>query len=1436
MELRMLKHTCTRLFRSRRNVHRYFYFLEGKLRSFQTHEKDFLFNPAQLSGCLNQLSTATTIRHAAAVVLLLGASLLAVPQAHALPTGYQSVAGDVQFNPAGNTLNITTQAQRSVADYNTFNIQSHETVNFNLPNASAAILNRVVGGSPSRIHGAMNANGQVFLVNPGGIVFGQGATVNVGSLFASTLPISNAAFLNNTLTFSKDPNAQPAAVMNEGQINVSPDGFAVLAGSAVKNTGSIIAPGGQIHMVAGDQVTARTSDVTLVDLTVDKALQSKVEGYQAAVANAGTLVANGGLVRLQADLARSVYQQAVNNSGRISAQAVRENNGKIELLAKSKSADAIVHQSGVLDASGLKPGERGGSVTVTGDHIALAGNSVITVSGDHGGGTVLVGGNYQGNGPMHRATNTFVGSNAKISADAVTQGNGGQVVLWSDGQTRFYGDISAKGGAISGNGGQVEVSGVGSLVYNGQVNTLAPNGQTGTLLLDPTDIRVVSASSETGSLGDVDNFEDPDSTATPGTPTDTRINVTALNNAASNVVLQASRDIQFQTAVNMTQSGVGLSAQAGRNIEVNGAINTNNGSVSLTADAAIPAGTSGFPAGVPSDGIGRVVISSPIAAGTGDITLTGSDVTVNGTLTGNNVFLTANQANGSIAVNRAVTASGSITAAARHNILINNAGPATGKLTATGSGNIILRADSDNSLKGSVIVGERVLGIPADADAIVANNGDISLRGENVILYSSVRGNNITAIANGAGDQGDISVSHIVEAKNNVVLAANNDLTVLNYSGTGLPQIRSTVDGSIILLADTDLDDDGTLFIGANNTVDSNIALLNLNGDIFLQGSRIRIANRVDAGNNTITVTPAWNKPIQVGNGVFDTPAAIGISGYELSRLSAGTVNIGTSAVSGDITVAADIDLTGLPGGGYNLNLNTPGQVTVNPGVSINTGSRTLQIFADNGITLGGGITAGSLIGLNVTDTANIIQSATGSLALTDSNGLLALQLGNGNATLTGTSNNAPLFSAFSSGGSVSYTSATDVLLSGVDLGTGSLTLNILNGGILDQVAPVVADSLSVDLSSGSIAFLSDLSNDVNTFAANSSDGTVFFIDADDVAVGSTDLGLSPTSALFVSSGGALTVQGPVTAGSMLLQTFNPNASVQVNNTVSGLSAVTLFATGGGAINLAPGVAVSTADFGTITLVADQMSFDSATLNAGATGGRVVLAPQTVGADIAVGGATITGALDISDAELAAITANTVQIGNETTSGTITIDTIDFTGKASDLLFNTLGSVQDATPGSDTTANIVMGLNRSVTFTGGWDPLVTLDPLNASVTGAAQLGQNSVTGDLDILVSGTGVMNVKVVGFTGTGATLFDETTAGGGAYINLEPDDTSDNLVPANLLNGSDNRSALVINNEIKSNGAFSGFQEPTFEQSRTNFSLGNTPNNTNFLFRNGI
>lgn len=291
------------------------------------------------------------------------------PLPNELPTAYQAASGNVSFQQNGNTLNVNSSSNSAIVNYGTFSVGSNGVVNMNLPSSTSTILNRVTGSQASEIFGQINSNGKVFLVNPNGVLFGSSAQVNVGSLFASSLGISDSDFLSGNYTFSGGSNK---GVVNLGQITSGKGGFVGLFGGAVQNGGAITSPSGQIQLAVGDTIKVQVAQGIEVDVQVTDALKQSISNFQNGISNTGTLNAEGGTVKLQASLQDAFYNSVISNKGVITANSlVNLSDGSIELIGKTNNAKALVQNDGQLLSSG-------GNIQVVGDKVVFTGGSSLT--------------------------------------------------------------------------------------------------------------------------------------------------------------------------------------------------------------------------------------------------------------------------------------------------------------------------------------------------------------------------------------------------------------------------------------------------------------------------------------------------------------------------------------------------------------------------------------------------------------------------------------------------------------------------------------------------------------------------------------------------------------------------------------------------------------------------------------------------------------------------------------------------------------------------------------------------------------------------------------------------------------------------------------------------------------------------------------------------
>ncbi len=323
------------------------------------------------------------------------AALLALPRpALAGPTGGTVVAGSAGISQAGSTTNINQSSNKAIINWQGFSIGPQETVNFYQPGASAVTLNRVIGNESSVISGALNANGQVFIVNSAGVLFTKDSQVNVGGLVASTLDISNANFMAGNYVFS---GASAASIVNQGSIHARDGGYVALLGKTVSNDGVISATLGTVAMASGDKITLNFDGNSLVDVTIDEGT------LNALVENRNAIKADGGRVILTARAADAVLSAQVNNTGVIQARTMAAltgggaaRTGSIKLIARG----GTTHVAGTLDASAPNGGN-GGTIETSGDNVIIADGAVITTkaaSGQNGDWTLDPNGFNIGNG------------------------------------------------------------------------------------------------------------------------------------------------------------------------------------------------------------------------------------------------------------------------------------------------------------------------------------------------------------------------------------------------------------------------------------------------------------------------------------------------------------------------------------------------------------------------------------------------------------------------------------------------------------------------------------------------------------------------------------------------------------------------------------------------------------------------------------------------------------------------------------------------------------------------------------------------------------------------------------------------------------------------------------------------------------------------------
>ena len=524
-------------------------------------------------------------------VLALAVVLAAATRGHGVlanPQGGTVAAGDAEIvTTSASRIDINQHSDRAIINWESFDIGAGEHTHFEQPSATAFALNRVAGSNITEIFGALTATGRIAIVNPHGIHFGPTSQVDVAGLVATTTDIRDSPFMAGSLFFDL-PSPHNGRIVNEGRITLADAGLLAFVAPGVENTGTITARLGRVSLASGNAFTLDLFGDNLVNLAVGDAVAGNIAG----VDQIGTIVADGGLVQISAEVAEGVVDRVINMSGIVEARSIGSTGGRI-VLDGGNSGDVEV--SGVLTASGTEAGEMSGTVTVTGASVTLASTARIAATGDTGGGTVFIGGEFGGSGETRTADTTTVQSGALIDASALTSGDGGQVAIWADESTRFDGFILAKGGSDSGNGGYVETSGA-SIAFAGTVDTSAPNGSGGTWLIDPDTLNIgateaativtalgngTSVNAEATTTTNLNSAIDSSAQVTTatltfgdeGAPTGLTINLNAAITLGSNQTLTGQGTTVNVASTGLIQNGIDV-ALAGTSTRVNVAAGT----------------------------------------------------------------------------------------------------------------------------------------------------------------------------------------------------------------------------------------------------------------------------------------------------------------------------------------------------------------------------------------------------------------------------------------------------------------------------------------------------------------------------------------------------------------------------------------------------------------------------------------------------------------------------------------------------------------------------------------------------------------------------------------------------------------------------------------------------------------------------------------------
>ena len=691
--------------------------------------------------------------HPTILALALALAFTSIGTAHAgpiptqLPTGGQLVAGSASIAQNGAVMNINQTTNRAALNWQTFNVGSTAQVNFNQPSSSSVTLNTVLDSNPSQIFGRITAPGQVFLTNPNGMYFAPGASVEVGGLVATTNTLATRDFMAGNYNFTR--NGATGSIINDGNLTASLGGYIALLAPQVRNNGVIIAQMGTVALAAGEGYSLQfDGNNTLANVIVTPAT------IQTLVENGNAVQAPRGLIILSAQAANTLQGSIINNTGAIEARGINTDGGVIRLEAGNGQTTV----SGTLDASSTTG--KGGQIVATGQQVTLADGANIAATGATGGGTINIGGGWQGGGGIAQATTVNVSQTVTLDASATDTGNGGTISVWSDvtnvnSTTRVYGTLLAQGGVNGGNGGNIETSGHWVDVTGITVNASAPKGNGGQWLLDPYDYTINSAAATTidGSLNSGTSVTiDTSSSSGTGETGSGNGNITLAASIAKTAGSDATLTLKAATNI-ILDATFGITSTAGR-------LNT--------------------------------VLWANSAAGNGSVILQGSNTI---TTNGGGLWMGGSATNGSSTTWTPYTSASSITVGDGYAIGTNNtttlATPTT--TTVTGDGVQIGDGVSITTSGGNIAVfGKSNTGVGSGT-----NSGWVALSGIDFIGGSSA-----TNINSGVGTISMTGVSQPGNASGGDMLGIGFGETVA-FGSTGLTITSANTTANAITLSGT---------------------------------------------------------------------------------------------------------------------------------------------------------------------------------------------------------------------------------------------------------------------------------------------------------------------------------------------------------------------------------------------------------------------------------------------------------------------------------------------------------------------------------------------------------------------------------------------------------------------------------------------------------
>ena len=755
-----------------------------------------------------------------------------------------------------------------------------------------------------------------------------------------------------------------------GSVELTAAQITLAAGSLIDASGGTA--GGEVRLQAPEvnlerearvdisqTAPAEAADTELPAQSDESAGKFAVQAEQLRITQAhidASGVVSGGSIEIVA-AEQTIADSLLDSSGALAA-------GRISLTAPRRApeqpqqpqqppAPAPAPTTIVVSQSALRANATngdGGEIAVTADDLEFTGHNSLTADGASGGGDIKIGGGYKGqDSTLANAQQTILSAETAVSASATERGDGGEVIVWADGDTFFAGHIAAKGGALGGDGGFAEVSGKGRLAFVGSVDLTAAQGATGALLLDPYNLTISTAADT--SMSGFDAAGD-----------DSVLNVTTLQNAltganvtvstgssgsqtgditvadsiswgsASTLTLQAAGGItlaadksisSFDGGLTLAAGTGGVLQQTGSALRIGGAVAASTVSGDITLDSALNS-FSGTVSATTGDGDIALANSRELKLGNISAAGAGKGLVTLSTATDSNASIVSSGSLAAVTLIAATDGGGSITLADVDGDLTIESLTAQGNITLGNSDTGTLTLDGNGDATDEIAV------INGKARFEIYGSGTVALTASDIIINDDIR-----------TEGGNIDFTTTTGA---ITSAADADIVTSSLASTGTTsgRVRLTAANGMLVNNITTAGSDNLNGVGANAA------------DVFLTAldGALSVANIIASGGSAVTTYTIGGTTV---NSAADTPA--NRNGGNAGVIVINAVGDGSDGddiiLNGNLTTAGGSAVgtsdTGL--GGY---INIKSALVVSGDRSITTGSTVGDVEFDSALDSNG--------------------------------------------------------------------------------------------------------------------------------------------------------------------------------------------------------------------------------------------------------------------------------------------------------------------------------------------------------------------------------------------------------------------------------------------------------------------------------------------------